>query len=138
MPRPFPYFDPLGATAVLAMTAGAAGTAMGIIQWLFLRHRIHRTGWYVLASTLAWSVGVIAGCFAGAGLNNVGRVPGGDGWLILGFLFMGMWRADGLPVVGVVVGAITGLALVIPLGKPSPAVNDTNEAVTATSAGSDR
>ncbi len=59
------------------------GTAVGTFQWLVLRHQVPRAGWWVLASTAAWVVGM----------------PLGD--------------VVGPPGLGAVYGAITGTALVL-------------------------
>lgn len=40
---------------------GGLGAAVGIMQWLVLRQRIHRAGWWVLASVAAGIVGLIVG-----------------------------------------------------------------------------
>jgi hypothetical protein len=88
----------LGAAAVLAVVvfglgavdvdvgwvggAGLFGTVVGALQWLVLRGQVPRAGWWVLASTVGWVVGMpLGGIF---------------GWLALGAAY----------------GAITGAALV--------------------------
>ena len=43
----------LGPAALLLMVA-ILGLGLGGMQWLFLRRRVHRAGWYVLASMLGW------------------------------------------------------------------------------------
>lgn len=137
VPRPFPYFDPVGAVTVSAIMAAVAGAVIGIAQWPFLRRRIRRTGWWVLISALAWGVGVIPGHFGGIVLGNTEWIPTW-GWLEVGDLFLSTWEAMGLPIVGAVVGAITGLALVVLLGGRAPAAASAGEIPTETSPGCGR
>jgi hypothetical protein len=70
--------------------AGLFGTAVGVLQWLILRQQVARAGWWVLASTVGWVAGGPAGAFLG-------------------------W-----PALGVVYGAITGIALVWLLRQRPP------------------
>jgi hypothetical protein len=60
---------------------------MGLLQWLFLRQQLYRAGWWVLVSTLAWTValsgfmgqfliGAIAGAVTGIALELLLRYPG--------------------------------------------------------------
>ena len=37
--------------------ATIVGAVVGIMQWLVLRRRLHRAGWWVLASAVGWAVG---------------------------------------------------------------------------------
>jgi len=62
---------------------GLLGTLVGVLQWLVLKQRIPRAGWWILASTLGWIAGIPAGSVVG-------------------------WNG-----LGAVYGAITGLALVL-------------------------
>lgn len=72
------------------MGAGLFGTVVGALQWLVLRRQVPRAGWWVLASTVGWVVGI----------------PLGEtfGWLALGATY----------------GAITGTALVWLLRRGTP------------------
>ena len=45
--------------------AGVFGTVVGVLQWLLLRRRVARAGWWVLASTIGWVVAVPAGGMTG-------------------------------------------------------------------------
>jgi hypothetical protein len=66
------------------------GTVVGALQWLVLRRQVARAGWWVLASTVGWVVGMpLGGIF---------------GWLALGAAY----------------GAITGTALVWLLRQAPP------------------
>lgn len=42
-----------------ALGFASIGGAIGLSQWLFLRQRILRAGWWVLASVLGWSLAVL-------------------------------------------------------------------------------
>ncbi len=66
------------------------GTAVGVLQWLVLRRHLARSGWWVLASTVGWVVGM----------------PLGD--------------IVGPPGLGAAYGAITGTALVWLLRQGPP------------------
>ena len=77
------------------MTVGAAGA--GVLQWLVLRRRIDRAGWWVLATALASAV-------VGALIVAVG-VVGGRNWNLT-------WSADpGRVVVGLAGMGLFGAAL---------------------------
>jgi hypothetical protein len=67
----------------IGVLAGAVG---GTLQWLHLRHQVPRSGWWVLASTLGWAVGLGLAVAVGKAL----------GWM----------------VAGAVGGVITGIALI--------------------------
>lgn len=43
------------------LSGAALGLALGILQWLVLSWHVRRAGWWVLASTLGWGLGWIAG-----------------------------------------------------------------------------
>jgi len=66
------------------------GTVVGVLQWAVLRRQVPRAGWWVLASTAGWVVGM----------------PLGD--------------INGPPGLGAVYGAITGTALVLLLRQRPP------------------
>jgi hypothetical protein len=83
---------------VIAVIVGGAvvGIAIGTAQWLILRERVHRSGWWVLANVLGWPV---VGLVATDGLTGM--------------------------IVGVtVVVAMTGLVLVLLLRHPIPEAVD--------------
>jgi hypothetical protein len=80
------------------------GLTVGIAQWLVLRQHLHRTGWWVLASTLGFAMfGVVPIVFE-AIYNAVGYA--------IGAVFM-------LLIVSAY-GGITGATLVWLLRKPAP------------------
>ncbi len=41
------------------------GTVVGVAQWAVLRHQVSRAGWWVLASTVGWGVGLPLGDIVG-------------------------------------------------------------------------
>ncbi|MCK4899229.1 MAG: hypothetical protein KAS38_10645 [Anaerolineales bacterium] len=81
-------------TGVVALGGAVAGT----LQWLVLRGQVSRAGWWVLASTVGWGLGMTAA---------IAYSWPGPMWLI---------------VTGAVLGAVTGGALVWLLRKPVPEV----------------
>ena len=85
-------------TGVVAL----GGAVTGILQWLVLRGKVSRAGWWVLASTVGW----------GLSMTVSRAIPWGvtDGICIL----------LGLVVSGAVLGAVTGAALVWLLRQPVP------------------
>jgi len=40
------------------MAGAVLGAAIGTAQWLVLRRQLHRTGWWIVISTLSWAVGL--------------------------------------------------------------------------------
>jgi hypothetical protein len=77
------------------------GAVTGTLQWLVLRGQVSRAGWWILASTVGWVLSAIV----------TGSIPWGvdDG---SGFA--------ALVVIGAVMGALTGAALVWLLRQPVP------------------
>jgi len=47
--------------AMPVVSGSIVGAGVGIMQWLVLRRRFHRAGWWVLASTMGWAVGWAVG-----------------------------------------------------------------------------
>ena len=87
------------------------GTVLGTLQWLVLRRRIARAGWWVLAGGMGWIVGAPLGAVLGGGLSGV------LGWAGSGAIDWALTWAG----VGAVYGAITGRVLVWLLRQPAPA-----------------
>ena len=71
----------------------------GFLQWLVLRQRLARAGWWIAASTVGWAIGPVIVLFGGV----VGEL---DAALIV-LLVAVLWGIGGL-----VGGAITGAVLV--------------------------
>ena len=76
----------MGLNMVFVGIGAMAGLVAGILQWLALRGQVARAGWWVLASTLGWAVGLGLAVAVGRAL----------GWMVAGALG----------------GAITGVALI--------------------------
>ncbi len=53
---------------------GLFGSAAGVLQWLVIKRQVPRAGWWVLASTVGWIVGIPAG--EELGWNGLGAVHG--------------------------------------------------------------
>jgi hypothetical protein len=55
-------FGELSSGLVIAGVEGTVvGAIVGALQWLVLRGRVTRAGWWVLASTLAWALSTVLG-----------------------------------------------------------------------------
>jgi hypothetical protein len=110
----------------------AVGFTVGLAQWLVLRDQFERSGWWVLASAVAWAAGrALAGAFMPAGNpvligGTLGAIVGFAQWLVLrSQLRQSYWWVVlsaagwglaltgvlGAPLVGSVAGAMTGLGL---------------------------
>jgi len=92
------YGSPGDLDDVAAMALG--GAVMGTLQWLVLRRQVSRAGWWVLASTVGWG---LCGAVAAAGDDAEGMIA-----------FVSLVGG------GVVLGAVTGAALVWLLRQPVP------------------
>jgi hypothetical protein len=73
--------DTVGRTAqdiISWARAGASvGAGFGIAQWMLIRKRVHRAGWWVLASAVGWTVGAAVASATLLTVNNaVGTVAG--------------------------------------------------------------
>jgi len=130
--------------ALVAWGGVAEGAGVGIFQWLVLRRRVSRAGWWVLASILGLAGGAVVGTTAVA-------LAGGDpttwgvvgGWVVGGAMAGLMqwfvlrrqvsragcwvlastvgWAVSTVSMAyGVGLGAVTGLALVWLLRQPIP------------------
>ena len=81
----------------LVIIYGLAGIILGALQWLVLRRRISRSGWWVVASLLGWALAVLVV----QSVDRLGLMRGLSeiAGYILGFGLMGM-------VVGIVTGGL--------------------------------
>jgi len=95
---PHMFSPSLSFGALLSYTPVVAlgGAVTGTLQWLVLRGQVSRAGWWVLASTVGWGLGMTAA---------IAYSWPGPMWLI---------------VTGAVLGAVTGGALVWLLRQPVP------------------
>ena len=79
---------------------GGLLVSIGVPQWLVLRRHLRHAGWWVLANALAWSLGLAVPFVA------LALVPDAAPFWV--------WAATGIVsglLMGLVVGALTGLAL---------------------------
>lgn len=88
------------------MLASFGGAAIGTMQWLCLRGRVSQAGWWVLASTVSWFLGLAVGVTIADAIGLMTLVGFGD-WLqyAIPHAFVG-------GVAGAVTGVITGFVLV--------------------------
>lgn len=103
--------------AVWGWTAAAAlgGALTGILQWCVLRRHVRRAGWWLSASTLGWAVSMaVAGTIWLVGYQGVTEPPQ--------ILYSALLLLGGLVAGGIVLGAVTGAALVWLLMQPVPPV----------------
>ena len=84
-------------TRVVALSGAVTGT----LQWLVLRGQVSRAGWWVLASTVGWGLGVTVARAFPWGVDTSDAI-------------------GALVVTGAVLGAVTGEALVWLLRQPVP------------------
>jgi hypothetical protein len=89
------------AVLIQGRTAGAAlavfGACVGVAQWLVIRRRLERVGWWAPATSTGWALaGVVAGILSGAmggAVTGVGRDVGGWGFVVaavVGILALGL------------------------------------------------
>jgi hypothetical protein len=74
-----------GLTEAEDVAVSVVGLLAGIAQWLVLRKRVERSGWWVLASALGWAAGrTVAGALIWVEARaGVGLVVGIAQWLLL-------------------------------------------------------
>lgn len=120
------------------------GIGLAILQWLVLQHRIRRAWRWIIATTFGWLLGsTLIQAFLPDGMNFLagvilGLTTGSVQWLILRKeLYWAAWwivinviawttgmaLLPGIMLTGVMVGAITGLALILLIRFPKPAEN---------------
>lgn len=96
-------------TAAEAATWGLTGLLVGVGQWLAIRSRIRRAGWWVVATVVAWTLAGSVQRFRAKGMEEIMRemVPwiGSFSWRYVRWFDMGMGMlSDGL--VGLVIGVV--------------------------------
>lgn len=92
------------AVLIAVRTAGAAlavwGLCVGVAQWLVIRRRLERVGWWAPATSTGWALaGVVAGILSGAmggAVTGVGRDEGAWGFVVAAVV--GILALDFLPV----------------------------------------
>ena len=95
-------FGSLAAVVGYTLVGTLGGAVTGMLQRPVLRGQVSRSGWWVLASTVGWGLGMAV---TGAGMNALAV---GDFCGLMGFFG------------GAVLGAVTGGALVWLLRQPVP------------------
>ncbi|MFC2043041.1 hypothetical protein ACFLUA_02695 [Chloroflexota bacterium] len=101
-----PDSESLAAVVGYTMVVALGGAVTGMLQRPVLRGQVSRSGWWVLASTVGWGLGM-------AVFEIVQYAEGAFGIELFGWLF-------GLLFGGAVLGAVTGGALVWLLRQPIP------------------
>ena len=96
-------FPAAGLTLAFAAIGAVVGLSVGIMQWLFLQRHITGSDWWIPASIVGHSLGLVAGANFPVGLPIITN-------FVFGLVFVG--------VLGVVAGAITGATLVWLLRQP--------------------
>jgi hypothetical protein len=85
----------------------AAGPILGFGQWIVLRRRIERAGWWIVGNALGWMAAMPL-TFVAPGLLPAGPIPWWAVPLLIGTVLLA----------GAVVGVIHGVALVLLLRRP--------------------
>ena len=122
----------VGLVVGLVVSWAVVGTA----QWIVLRKRVHRSGWWMLVTAVGGPVGLVVGVSLGVGVGVgvgvslvvdavVGLPTGvmGFGFAFLGLAVVMVGLTSGVLVL-VVGGAITGFAMIMLLRHPIPKVRD--------------
>jgi hypothetical protein len=119
----------------------AVGAVVGMMQWIVLRPLVHQAGWWIVASGVGWAAGyavttiafsaesiVLPGAVIGAALGTMQwlvlqrLVYRAVWWIVISSLSWAIGPILGAPLVGAVVGAVTGLGLELLLRHPRPKV----------------
>ncbi len=74
-------FESLGDASSLYLSFAVVGAGVGIAQWFVLRRHVSRAGWWVLASTVGYTVAG-AGVFRAVGAGFLGGSTDGGGLLL--------------------------------------------------------
>ncbi len=94
----------VGMLLAMPVVTGTVGLVLGGTQWLELRRRVRPAGWWIAASAVGLSIGLLGGI---AIVEQIGRgVTGGQ----VSLRSMGSgWVVASFAIVGVVSGALLGL-----------------------------
>ena len=95
------YSESLATVVGTTLIVALGGAVTGILQRPVLRGQVSRSGWWVLASTVGWGLGMA--------VSGIGGYAAGDPGELFGWF-----------VSGPVLGAVTGVALVWLLRQPGP------------------
>ena len=49
---------PNGGVAAMLVTGVVLGAMTGLAQWFILRQAVHQAGWWIVASTIGWTIGL--------------------------------------------------------------------------------
>jgi hypothetical protein len=94
----------VGMLLAMPVVTGIVGLVLGGTQWLELRRRVRPAGWWIAASAIGLSFGLLGGVTIVEQVGNA--VTGGQ----VNIRTMGMgWRVASFAVVGLVSGAALGL-----------------------------
>lgn len=93
----------VGMMLVTPTVMAIAGSILGASQWLWLRRRLRRSGWWILASALGLGIGLTAGVVV---VEFIGRALAGEP---VRFVSLSpAWRAAGVAVIGTLAGFTLG------------------------------
>ncbi len=125
----FPGWHEIGLSSFVVSTAAALqslllkstaravfGATLGAFQWSVLRRSVLRAGWWVLASALAWPLAIVLASWIEIGLDYT-PLPSW-GWTLVGLLVFTVAGYIGPAIMGIIIGAITGLVLLLTYRRP--------------------
>jgi hypothetical protein len=113
-----------------ASSGATCGLILGSAQWLVLRQVVRAPGWWIPINVVSWAIGTVSGWYTGGIIMHSFYYGHSAGWTI----FRDTWYRSpvvsfanvvldiidwpGHLVVGILVGAMTGLALAWMLKRP--------------------
>lgn len=130
-PHPMlPTWDFTTALRDWAISGAACGLILGSAQWLVLQQAVRAPGWWIPINIVSWAMGTASGWYTGGIVMQFFHYGRSAGWAIfkdtwyespvLSFadVVLGIIDWPGHLVVGILVGAMTGLALDRMLKRP--------------------
>jgi hypothetical protein len=130
-PHPMlPTWDLTTALRFWATGGAVCGLILGSAQWLVLRQVVRAPGWWIPINIVSWAIGTASGWYTGGIVMQFFHYGRSAGWAIfkdtwyespvLSFadVVLGIIDWPGHLVVGILVGAMTGLALAWMLKRP--------------------